>query len=120
VLRFLIFTFLTLLTLTTVSAPGPLESTRPELTVAPQAMPEAKVGAHPDEADSLGVPDGTPLRVKVRGAALQASGRPFAREPRPPPPKSVQLSKVLRQDKRMARDLSKGSENPARTPTVGC
>jgi hypothetical protein len=41
------------------------QSTQTELTAAPQGAPEATVSTHPLDADSLLVPDGTPLLVKV-------------------------------------------------------
>jgi hypothetical protein len=54
-----------LLMLPIVPASQPVESARPEPTVAPLGVLGATVSAHPDEADSLVVPDGTPLRIKV-------------------------------------------------------
>ena len=54
-----------LLALPTVPASRPLESTFPKLIPSPQDVQEATVGAQADEADSLVVPDGTPLRIEV-------------------------------------------------------
>jgi hypothetical protein len=48
-----------------VPASRPLEATFPELTASPQDVREATASAHADEADSLVVPDGTPLRIEV-------------------------------------------------------
>jgi len=55
-----ILTFLSLCLLTLPAVPAP-----PKLTASPQDVQEATVGAHPDETDSLVVPDGTPLRIEV-------------------------------------------------------
>ena len=44
------------------------ESTPPNLTAANRGMAGTTVSAHPDEADSLVLPDGTPLYVKVAKA----------------------------------------------------
>jgi hypothetical protein len=62
ILTFLLFW---LLTLPTVSASRSLESTFPKLISSPQDVQEATVSAQADEADSLVVPDGTPLRIEV-------------------------------------------------------
>jgi hypothetical protein len=61
-LTFLLFC---LLTLPTVPASRPPESTPPELTAAPQGKAGTAVSALPDDIDSLVLPDGTPLRIKV-------------------------------------------------------
>ena len=54
-----------LLTLPTVPASRPLESPPPKLTAAPRGMLGPTFSAHPAEVDSLVLPDGTPLRIKV-------------------------------------------------------
>ena len=43
----------------------PTELTLSRQTASPQGMPVATVGAPPDEADSLVVPDGTPIPIKA-------------------------------------------------------
>ncbi len=59
------FLLLCLLTKPTVPASRRPESTFPKLIPSPQDVQEATVSAHADEADSLVVPDGTPLRIEV-------------------------------------------------------
>lgn len=61
----LTFLSLCLLTLPIVPASQPLESTFPNLKASPQAARQATVSPQSDEADSLVVPDGTPLRIEV-------------------------------------------------------
>lgn len=46
-------------------ATQPLQSTQTELTAAPQSAPEATAGTDANDADSLLVPDGTPLLIKA-------------------------------------------------------
>ena len=61
----LTFLLLCLLTLPTAPASRSLESTFPRLISSPQEIQESTVSAHAEEADSLVVPDGTPLRIEV-------------------------------------------------------
>jgi hypothetical protein len=52
-------------TLFTVLALMPSESTLPQQTASPQGMPAAAVNPFSDDADSLALPDGTPIPIKV-------------------------------------------------------
>ncbi len=61
----LTFLVLCLLTLPTVPASRPLESTFPKRIASRQDVQEATVSAHADESDSLVVPDGIPLRIEL-------------------------------------------------------
>jgi hypothetical protein len=52
-------------TLFTVLAIVPTESTLPQQTASPQGMPGATVSPSSDDPDSLALPDGTPIPIKV-------------------------------------------------------
>jgi len=54
-----------LFTLFTVRALVPAESTWPQPTASPQGVPGATVSPASDDSDSLVLPDGTPIRIKV-------------------------------------------------------
>jgi hypothetical protein len=49
----------------TAAATRPPQSTQTELTATPQGTPEGAVSKHPDDSDTLLVPDGTPLLIKA-------------------------------------------------------
>src|SRR5258708_24501740 len=61
----LTFLLLCLLTLPTLPASRSMESTFPRLISSPQEIQGSTVSAHAEEAYSLVVPDGTPLRIEV-------------------------------------------------------
>jgi hypothetical protein len=52
-------------TLLTVLALAPAESTLPQQAASPQAMPGAMASPSSDDPDSLALPDGTPIAIKV-------------------------------------------------------
>src|SRR5258707_8401322 len=52
-------------TLFTVLALVPTDSTLPQQTAPPQGMPGATVSPVSDDLDSLTLPDGTPIPIKV-------------------------------------------------------